>query len=63
LIEAGSRTAAVVGIAETLGEAETEAEAEVSRIKGPVFHRSDIGTEKLIQKRIDHMKLIRGNRE
>ncbi|NQV36677.1 MAG: phosphoribosylamine--glycine ligase, partial [Candidatus Marinimicrobia bacterium] len=56
-------TAAVVGIAETLGEAETEAEAEVSRIKGPVFHRSDIGTEKLIQKRIDHMKLIRGNRE
>ncbi len=60
LIEAGSRTAAVVGIAETLGEAEAEAEAEVSRIKGPLFHRSDIGTEKLIQKRIDHMNQVRG---
>ncbi|MCH7613179.1 MAG: phosphoribosylamine--glycine ligase [Candidatus Marinimicrobia bacterium] len=59
LVEAGSRTVAVVGIAETLSEAEQIAEKEISAVKGPLFHRTDIGTDSLIQKRIDHMKLLR----
>jgi hypothetical protein len=28
-------------------------------VRGPVLHRSDIGKEDLIQKRVDHMKKLR----
>jgi phosphoribosylamine--glycine ligase len=59
LVEAGSRTVAVVGIADTISEAEKLAEKEVSSIKGPLFHRTDIGTDSVIQKRIDHMNELR----
>lgn len=59
LYETGSRTAAVVGIASTLAEAEAVAQAEVERITGPVFHRKDIGTAELVQKRVEHMKKLR----
>ena len=59
LVETGSRTVAVVGVANSLSNAEKIAEKEVSAIDGPLFHRSDIGTDMVIQKRINHMKLIR----
>lgn len=59
LYETGSRTAAVVGIADTLKDAEKMAEKEINKIKGPLFHREDIGTEALIQKRVEMMKQIR----
>ena len=59
LIESGSRTVAVVGIADTLQEAEAIAEDEIRRIQGPLFHRTDIGTAELVQKRINHMKTLR----
>ncbi len=59
LVEAGSRTVAVVGIAETISEAEKIAEKEISSVTGSLFHRTDIGTDFLIQKRIEHMKLLR----
>jgi len=59
LIEAGSRTVAVIGIADTLQEAELIAESEINRIKGPLFHRKDIGSNQLIYKRIDHMETLR----
>ena len=55
LVEAGSRTVAVVGIADSITAAEQLAEGEISRVTGPLFHRTDIGTEALVQKRIDHM--------
>ena len=60
LLEAGSRTVAVVGIADTLQVAEAIAEDEINRIDGPLFHRKDIGTIELVQKRINHMKTLRG---
>jgi phosphoribosylamine--glycine ligase len=60
LLEAGSRTVAYVGIADTLKEAEEMAEKEISAVKGPLFHRKDIGTETLIQKRVAHMTRLRG---
>ncbi len=60
LYETGSRTAAVVGIAPTLAEAELAAQSEVVHITGPVFHRTDIGTADLVQKRIDHMHQLKG---
>jgi phosphoribosylamine--glycine ligase len=59
LVEAGSRTVAIVGIADTISEAEAIAEKEVSSISGPLFHRTDIGTDPVIQKRIDHMRSLR----
>ena len=59
LIEAGSRTVAVVGIAETISAAEQIAEREVSALDGPLFHRADIGTDALVQKRVEHMELLR----
>ena len=59
LTEAGSRTVAYVGLADTLGEAEAKAETEISKVRGPLFHRTDIGTAQLIQLRINHLKSIR----
>ncbi len=59
LVEAGSRTVAVVGIADTISKAEIIAEKEVSSITGPLFHRADVGTNALIQKRVDHMNSLR----
>jgi len=59
LIEAGSRTVAVVGIANTIFEAEKIAENEISSIEGPLFHRSDIGTKNLLNKKIKHMESLR----
>jgi len=59
LYATGSRTAAYVGIAEELSEAEEKAEAEIGRIKGQLFHRHDIGTESLITKRIQFMRRVR----
>lgn len=60
LVETGSRTAAVVGIADSLEEAERIAEKEIRAIKGPLFHRKDIGTTALIRKRVEHMNQLRG---
>ena len=59
LVEAGSRTVAVVGMADSISKAEAVAEKELSSVKGPLFHRTDIGTDEIIQKRIDHMNSLR----
>ena len=59
LIEAGSRTVAVIGIAESISAAEQIAEMEVSAVGGPLFHRTDIGTDVLVQKRVEHMESLR----
>ncbi len=53
-----SRAMGVLGIAETLEKAEQIAEQGVGYIKGKLFHRKDVGTMKLLQKRIDHMNSI-----
>jgi phosphoribosylamine--glycine ligase len=57
----GSRAVAFVGIASTLFEAEKIAEEAACLVEGPVFHRRDIGTAELIQKRVDHMHRIEGH--
>jgi len=54
-----SRAIGIVGIADTLDAARQIAEKGVKAVKGPVAYREDIGTDALIQKRIDHMKAIR----
>ena len=55
-----SRAIGVVGVADTLNDAERVAEGAIAAITGPIDHRPDIGTEALIEKRIQHMKGIRG---
>jgi phosphoribosylamine---glycine ligase len=55
----GSRAIALVGIGPTLREAEAIAEKAASLVVGPLYHRKDIGTDSLIQKRIDHAARLR----
>ena len=54
-----SRAIACLGISNNLEKAEVIAEQATKSIKGKLFHREDIGTKKLIQRRIDHMKIIK----
>ena len=53
-----SRSIGVLGMSDTLEEAEKIAEKGVNYIEGKLFHRSDVGTQKILQKRIDHMNSI-----
>jgi phosphoribosylamine--glycine ligase len=59
LIATGSRTVAVVGTGTTIAEAEAVCERVVRQIPGPFFHRTDIGTEPSIARRMEHMKAVR----
>ncbi len=54
-----SRAVAFVGISQDIEQAQVIAEDGVCSAQGPIFHREDIGTKALIQKRIDHMKELR----
>lgn len=56
-----SRSIAVLGIADKIEIAEKIAENSIKYIKGSLHHRSDVGTLKLLEKRIKHMKEIRSN--
>lgn len=55
----GSRTAAYVGVADNIVQAEEIAEREIRGIDGPLYHREDIGTMRLVQQRIDAMNRLR----
>ncbi len=55
-----SRSLAVVGIEGSIFEAEKIAENALSHVKGKIFMRHDIGKKELIEKRIKHMKDLRG---
>ena len=55
----GSRTAGIVGIGNTLAEAEKTAQELCSQVQGPVRFRSDVGTEELIQQRVKTMQELR----
>jgi phosphoribosylamine--glycine ligase len=54
----GSRAVAFIGIGRTVSEAEVIAENGTRRVDGPVEHRKDIGSMKLLQKRVQHIKRI-----
>lgn len=53
-----SRAIGVVGIANDLESAEKIAEQGIGCISGKLFYRPDIGTSKLLKKRIDHMNSL-----
>lgn len=56
----GSRALAVVGLGNTLEEAEARAERGAASVGGPVRYRHDIGTAALVERRVAHMRALRG---
>lgn len=58
LFTSTSRAIAVLGIANTIEEAEKIAEKGTHFIEGELFHRTDIGTTQVIKQRTLHMKKI-----
>ena len=57
----GSRSLALVGVGDTIADAERLAENAARAVAGPVFHRKDIGTKPLIEKRVSMMKTLSGS--
>lgn len=55
----GSRAVAMVGIANSIEEAEKLAEEAAQAVSGSVFHREDIGTNELISKKVKMMEDLR----
>ena len=55
----GSRAVALVAKHQDLYEAEKIVEKEIQKVIGPVFHREDIGTKELIEKRIKMLEKVR----
>jgi phosphoribosylamine--glycine ligase len=54
-----SRALGVVGIGDTIREAEQKAEKALAHVKGHVFMRHDIGTDRAIQGKVRRMKELR----
>ncbi|MDL2270955.1 phosphoribosylamine--glycine ligase, partial [Methanobrevibacter sp. OttesenSCG-928-I08] len=54
----GSRAFGIVAKADSISEAETIAEKACQYVKGNVYHRKDVGTSKLVEKRVKHMEEI-----
>ncbi len=60
ILTSSSRAIAVLGVGNSISEAEEIAENSMKFINGDLFHRRDIGTKELIEKRIRHMRELRG---
>lgn len=54
-----SRALALVSIADSIDEAEKICEDTTKYVKGDIYHRRDVGTSALIQKRVNHMKELK----
>lgn len=54
----GSRALALLALDADIAQASAKIEQVASHITGPVFHRSDIGSQALIQARIDKVKAL-----
>lgn len=61
LVTGTSRAVAVVGLGDSIYEAEQNCEKALAFVKcDAIYVRHDIGTQALLQQRIDHMKRLRG---
>jgi len=60
ILTSSSRAVAVVGIADSIYEAEEVAESCMSKVTGQLVHRVDIGTKDLIDRRFERMEGLRG---
>ncbi|HML04336.1 MAG TPA: phosphoribosylamine--glycine ligase [Methanobacterium sp.] len=54
-----SRALGIVSVGETIDEAEKICEDATKYVNGDVYHRRDVGTSDLIQKRINHMEELK----
>lgn len=54
-----SRAICVTGIADSIQDAGVIAEESMKHVQGQFFHRRDIGTKELVEKRIKHMRELR----
>jgi phosphoribosylamine---glycine ligase len=62
ILTTSSRSIAVVGLEATVEKAEKACERGLRHVSGDaIYVRHDVGKRELIQKRIDHMKRIRGS--
>ena len=59
LLLGGSRTAGIVGIGDSIAQAESIAQSLCEKVTGPVRFRTDIGTQSVIDKRIDLIEEVR----
>ena len=59
IILAGSRTLCITELGDTIAEAELVVEEKISKVIGSLFHRTDIGKNELINKKIERMNKIR----
>jgi phosphoribosylamine--glycine ligase len=50
----------VAAQAPTLEEAESKAEHATTFVRGPLWHRRDIGTRELIKRRMEHVRRLKG---
>ena len=55
-----SRALALVSVGDTIAEAEEICETSTQYVDGDVYHRRDVGTSELIEKRIKHMQELLG---
>ncbi|HQN75609.1 MAG TPA: phosphoribosylglycinamide synthetase C domain-containing protein, partial [Methanomassiliicoccales archaeon] len=60
VLTTSSRTLGVVGMADSIEEAEAICEAGLVHVRGDIFVRHDIGKRELVRKRVDHMRQVRG---
>jgi phosphoribosylamine---glycine ligase len=59
LVAAGSRTLGIVATAATISAAESLCEQVATQVPGLFFHRTDIGTDAAIARRVEHMNQLR----
>ncbi|MBI4416102.1 MAG: phosphoribosylamine--glycine ligase, partial [Euryarchaeota archaeon] len=59
IVTTTSRALAVVGIDDTLAEAEAQAEAALTHVKGNAYVRHDIGTRAAIRRKVERMDRLR----
>ena len=60
LVMSSSRALALVAVADTISDAEKVVEDGCAQVSGEVRYRSDIGTDALVAKRVEHMREVRG---
>lgn len=61
LVTGTSRSVGIVGVGDTIDEAEASCERALSHVRCDAMSvRHDIGTRDLVQRRVDHMRALRG---
>jgi phosphoribosylamine--glycine ligase len=60
VLTTSSRTLGVVGMADSIDEAEEICEAGLGYVQGDIFVRHDIGKRELLRRRVEHMRQVRG---